>query len=249
MMCTKISQEDEQLNDWMDTLADWYTTPLGEAVIQAIDEQLADCLPNIWGNYFLQSGSVAQQQWLRHSAISRKFTISPQTVRHCPSVCASELQLPLLDSSLDLLFSPLQLESYPDVSTILAEYDRVLRAGGHLLICGINPVSFWGLPQLFVKSSHPCPFFQGHLHTANSIRRRLSQLGYQLDFLRSFFYRPPVSSKRCLSKTEFFEHMGKMLWPFPAGFYLLLMQKRVAAPMSVKPLWQFREYVIGKEFA
>ena len=49
--------------------------------------------------------------------------------------------------------------------------------------------------------------------------------GYTQCALTSFYYIPPVTNEFLIRKLEFLNEMGKMVWPFPAGFYCLIMQK------------------------
>ncbi len=63
------------------------------------------------------------------------------------------------------------------------------------------------------------------LTSAFAVKRMMLHRGYRQCVLTSFYYIPPVASEFLIRKLEFFNEMGKMIWPFPAGFYCFIVQK------------------------
>ena len=55
---------------------------------------------------------------------------------------------------------------------------------------------------------------------------------------QQFLLHPPVTNKTLINHLEFLNQMGKMIWPFPAGFYCLIMQKY----QPVGPTALFNQY-------
>ena len=55
--------------------------------------------------------------------------------------------LPFPANSLDLVVLPHTLELHADPHATLREVERVLVPEGRVVICGVNPVSLWGLRQ------------------------------------------------------------------------------------------------------
>jgi hypothetical protein len=51
--------------------------------------------------------------------------------------------------------------------------------------------------------------------------------------LSSFYYIPPVKNEWMINNLSFFNEMGKMIWPFPAGLYCFIAQKYEATPPSL----------------
>jgi hypothetical protein len=58
-----------------------------------------------------------------------------------------------------------------------------------------------------------------------SLKHDMLSRGYSLCLLDSFYYIPPVANRKWIHYLEFLNEVGKMVWPFPAGFYCLVMQK------------------------
>ena len=103
---------------------------------------------------------------------------------------------------------------------------------GHLVFMGINPLSFWGLSSCI--KTLPC-FGRAHvkLRSAMWLKNKLNLRGYQLCDLKSFYFIPPLMHEYWIKRLEFLNQMGKMIWPFPAGFYCLVVQKREIIDNSI----------------
>jgi malonyl-CoA O-methyltransferase len=64
-------------------------------------------------------------------------------------VCADAAALPLADASIDLLFSNLCLQWLPDLPAVFAQFRRVLRPGGRLLLSSFGPGTLGELREAF----------------------------------------------------------------------------------------------------
>jgi len=69
---------------------------------------------------------------------------------HC--VCADAAALPLADASIDLLFSNLCLQWLPDLPALFAEFRRVLRPGGRVLLSSFGPQTLSELRAAFASA-------------------------------------------------------------------------------------------------
>lgn len=71
------------------------------------------------------------------------------TLSKLPSlICADALDLPLQNSSIDLVWSNLTLPYIQDINTFLTEIRRVLVIGGVFLISGFGVDTFWQLREM-----------------------------------------------------------------------------------------------------
>jgi len=66
-------------------------------------------------------------------------TIRPGWLRPVARVCANALDLPLADSSVDILFSNLCIQWIADIPALLDEFLRVLRPGGYVAFSTFGP--------------------------------------------------------------------------------------------------------------
>ena len=60
--------------------------------------------------------------------------------------------LPIETNSIDLVLLPHILEFSSNPHQILREVQRVLMPEGHVIVCGFNPRSLWGVRGLFGRS-------------------------------------------------------------------------------------------------
>ena len=229
------------------TLNEWYATELGQVVSAMISEQVRPILQSVFGYHALQLGVEQQTAWLEHTPISHKIFLSQNRQAQQASIIAPFTQIPFAGQSIDCILAPHTLSYTQDVRQTIAEIDRVLMNNGHAIFIGFNRISWWGLTRSILTGSHDAPWnapFYGSFQLAHVLR----EYGYAIDTITDFFYRPPLSSQYWLDKTRFLETMGDLVWPYPGGIYLLHAQKRTNSLTRIKPLWSFRNIVIGKRY-
>ncbi len=87
--------------------------------------------------------------------LSNPFARAPQ------QVCADARALPLADASVDVLFSNLCLQWVDDLDAVFAEFRRVLRPDGLMLVSTFGPETLWELREAFAQADeapHVIPF-------------------------------------------------------------------------------------------
>lgn len=199
----------------------WFLTPQGQAVARAFVAELQSAHMMLKGKYLLQLGNCGSNPWLDGFAYQAKWVLSPESGF---SVAGSINALPLERESVDCIIAPLTLETCAHNKHPIDEMDRVLKPMGHMVFLGINPWSFWGASlrwgrlSCFAQVSAP---FSSSL----SLKHAMLARGYRQCWLSSFYYLPPIGSEFWLHKLEFLNQMSKMIWPYPAGFYCLIIQK------------------------
>jgi SAM-dependent methyltransferase len=143
--------------------------------------------------------------------------------------------LPFPDQSLDLVVMPHTLELAQDAHRSLAEVARVLRPEGRVVICGLNPMSLWGLRQqgghmMQSLGGSQRPLFlprDGDFIGYWRLRDWLRLLGFEIEIGRLGCYRPPLSSQRWLDRFEWMEWLGQRWWPVLGAVYFVVAVKRV----------------------
>jgi hypothetical protein len=212
-------------------LDNWFYSPQGMWVSQRFVETLLPYKDILRGNHLLQLGHCGTNPWLNALSFSYKWLASPYPSHQQHQVITSLSQLPLEKSSMDCICAPLTMEAFVQRHAVLDEMDRVLKPMGHLVIFGINPFSLWGgtakLGLLSGLSSQSL-----HLFTSFSVNRACIARGYKQHALINFGYLPAVRSSACFKQLFFIEEVGKMLWPYPAGFYCYIAQKYEPQPST-----------------
>ena len=202
----------------------WFDKPLGGAVAESIQKQIELNRVSVLGEC-LQIGTTTTILKNNHGFMHiHKFM--PCFNTHA-NVIGTIDALPFANQSFSMVFLPFTLEVASDFSPLLNEVNRVLTDDGLILIAGINPWSLWGAAHLICSNNLWSKGTKDiHLHSSLRLYAWLSSSGFQVDWIKSFFYRPPFSSKNTLKKTRFLEPIGQIFWPYPGGLYLLLAQKR-----------------------
>lgn len=221
---------DEQITQYT-ALDSWFKIPQGMRVAQAFVSELQGPANLLSGKILLQLGLCGDSPWLSMLRFRHKWIISP--FEKPSTITASMLALPIERSSIDCIIAPMTLDLFNADKNPINEIDRVLKPMGYVVFLGINPVSFWGIAARWgnlrgviqAKNTGGC--------SSLSLKKNMLARGYSQCLLNSFYYIPPVKNRRLIQHCEFFNEMGKMIWPFPAGFYCLILQKYQAADPSL----------------
>jgi len=218
-MALLIEQQIEQFH----SLDEWFKTPLGASVAAEFKKQLEPVLNYLKGESLLQLGHCGSNLWLDQLLFQHKWIASPQIAKDISLACSLN-QIPLQRNSLDCVVSPLVMEPFSSPLFILDEIDRILKPMGYLIIFCFNPWSLWGgaLKSGLLDCYAKKPLT---MYTSFYLNRILMQRGYVQRSLSHFYYLPPVKKSSTLKKMYFLNEMGKMLWPFPSGFYCYIAQK------------------------
>lgn len=172
---------------------------------------------------------------LRQSRIPHRFYASAGSRG---SLLCDFSQLPLATTSVDLLLLPHVLEFAEQPHQVLRDAERVLVPEGHLIVCGFNPVSLWGLRyKLCGRASYP---WRGKFIPLMRIKDWLALLGLEVVAGRMACYEPPVTSSQWLQSMAWMEKAGDRWWPMMGGIYFLVARKRVAGMRLIRPQWGTR---------
>ena len=213
----------------------YFFTRHGRFLAKEIKKNLQLILPSLPGERLLQLGIEEHSDWLHSSKIDKKIVLLPYKDTQQCSAHTSMYDLPLTTHSIDVALCPFTLEILDNELSFISEVDRVLTENGLIVFIGVNPVSLWGAAR-FIGS----PAFYGKHYLSFSRANRVINLclnfGYRLKHLSRFCYWPPCVKHD--SSRRFFEAMGKMILPFPANFYLLVMHKETFQPIT--PTWSIQ---------
>jgi SAM-dependent methyltransferase len=157
----------------------------------------------------------------------------------CHAVVCDFTDLPFATQSLDLVVLPHALESASDPHACLREVDRVLVAGGQVVITGFNALSLWGARQAIGRLGGPLYLPQrGELISPRRVRDWLRLLSFEVTAGRYGCYRPAACSQSWLDRWRFMDKAGDRWWPMLGAAYVLVATKRVRSMRLIGKAWQ-----------
>jgi len=228
----------------MDT---WFKTPQGRRVADAFTAELAPIYEQLKGERLLQLGSCGENRWLSLLKFNVKWLINPCLLPPKTAAVSSLTALPIERDSIDCIIAPLTLEAFERPKSPIDEIDRILKPMGYVIFFGVNPLSFWGAALRWNYLKCFGVVSSVTLMSSMTLKHEMMHRGYRQCFLDSFYYIPPVTSEYFIDKLEFFNEMGKMIWPFPAGFYCLIMQKYQYVSPFMTSKQAEEDLVLGKK--
>lgn len=206
------------------SLNKWFQTPLGNYLAQEFYNELKRFDRYLEGDILLQLGHCGDNIWLPELNFKRHWVASPFALNHKSQLLCAFDQLPFSRNSLDCILAPLTIEPFKNSLSLLDEIDRVLKPMGYVIFLSLNPWSLWGL-TMRAGMLHCYHNSDIKMRSAYRINRILQQRGYKQCSLTSLCYIPPINNSLMINKMTFIDEMGRMLWPFPAGYYCYIAQK------------------------
>lgn len=136
-------------------------------------------------------------------------------------------RLPQLeDTSCDLLISTLALAHIPDMEEALAEWKRVLRKGGDIILTDYHPEAFAKGADRTFRYQGQTIAIQNHIHTLDKLRQTAAGLG--LDIVR-FYERKIDTSVRHYYERQAALHVYERFENVPIIYGMHLKKRHVAA--------------------
>ena len=154
--------------------------------------------------------------------------------------------LPFAAQSLDLVVLPHTLELSADPHATLREAERVLMPEGRVVICGLNPVSLWGLKQR--RALLAARFGIGRRHMPDAfdfigylrLRDWLRLLSFEVDAVQFGCWRPAMRSQTWLDRHDWMDRAGPRWWPIFGAAYFVVATKRVPGMRKLEAGWKKR---------
>jgi SAM-dependent methyltransferase len=181
----------------------WFDTPLGQHLLAAERNLVDQMLSRRFGYHLLQLG-CADLQLHDKSPMGHKFAFRPwqapgiaDQAAATHAAIADMESIPLTSESVDLVLLHHALDFSPYQHQLLREVERVLIAGGHVVIVGFNPLSSWGLRNKlqFFRRTCRAPWHASMLGTLR-LTDWLKLLDFQVEQIRYGMYSLPVISAR-----------------------------------------------------
>ncbi|MEG1454513.1 MAG: methyltransferase domain-containing protein, partial [Comamonas sp.] len=146
----------------------WLDSPTGRYLLDWEQQRCDEAVADVFGYHSLQLGLPMLQglranrmphRWLAlESGAEAAAWAGAAPAQDWPAQAVLEASaLPFAEASLDLLVLPHTLERTADPHGALREVARVLVPEGRVVICGINPASWWGMQSALSPRSARLP--------------------------------------------------------------------------------------------
>ena len=221
----------------------WLESPLGNAVLAAERTVLQEELGDVFGFELLQIGAWGDGSQLEFAARTQHRRLIDPLASGNGAIRADYHALPIATGSVEAVLLPHTLELAPRPHDLLREADRVLRGEGHLVICGFNPLSPWGVRHLVGGRRFPPGI--SRLLGDHRVRDWLRLLGFEIASTRRYLFTPPWQGLAAGRVPAWLEARGPQFAAPFAGAYLLKARKRVHAVTPIRPVWQKRPQLVG----
>ena len=229
------------MNDQIIDMHDWFATPPGRYLLAWERAQLDLAVADIFGFHALQLG-LPELDALAANRMPHRW-LATQAPTSGAAFTTDFSALPFPANSLDLVVLPHSLELSTDPHTTLREVERVLVPEGRVVICGLNPVSLWGLRQRRTQLYHRFGFGKVFMPQSQLIgywrmRDWLRLLGFEVEVGQFGCYRPALSNEKWLQRFDWMDRAGDRWWPILGAVYFLVAVKRVRGMILLSPAWK-----------
>lgn len=217
---------------WLDaqqSLAQWYSTGLGQSIVENLENRLSESLRDVFGYQGLLVGNFEpERDLLVYAGLHRKLTLDAPG--RSADINADALQLPIASDTMKLVVLWHTLDFCDNPHQALREADRILMEDGQLIIIGFNPVSAFGVRHLLTGWRRKSPW-HGRFYSRWRLKDWLSVLDYRVLRSEASFIRPPFNSERLLRRLEGMERLQPWLGGL-GGVYILQARKQTI-PMTL----------------
>jgi SAM-dependent methyltransferase len=215
-------------------LETFYESRMGQVARRLISRRLREHWPDLTGQRLLGFGYAAP--YLRQFAESdRALEAMPALEDVAPltqsgrvrTALVDEQALPFPDAYFDCLLVVHGLEVAESQRPFLRELWRVLQPAGRLVIVAPNRASLWA-------QFETSPFGHGQPYSRGQLQRLLEQALFRPESWDSALYMPPFGRHRTARTGDFWERLGRRLWPRLAGVHIVAATKSLYVPVPAK---------------
>jgi SAM-dependent methyltransferase len=218
----------------------WLNHASGAHVLDAEQKFLPHLISQYYGKHALLIGTPKQQVLLKASVMPIQHLLSPlpshHHVKNMGSIESDLVELPLASGSVDMVILPHMLEYLDNPRQLLSEACRIVKPEGHIIICGFNPFSFWGLRKLFAR--HKNIPWSGSFIAPTQIKSWLGLADFKLVRQSMILFRPPITNAKVYKRLKFLEWLGKKCFAPLGGVYVLVAQAKVIPLTPIKLRWK-----------
>jgi SAM-dependent methyltransferase len=217
----------------------WLQSDFGRYLLRHEHQVLRDKFPELPGYRMLRLGLSDDVEALDCFKQIHRFSMHPCEHNGNHAAIADYAELPLMSETVDVMLLHHAIEFSTSPKAVLAEANRVVVPGGHLILCLFNPYGPMGIlkypMQLFFNRAQ----YGFHNLRLGRVSDWLSLLNFHVVQIEHGAYNVPINSSASAEHDSRWERACQKI-RFPLGnFYMIRAVKRV--PRGIRgtaPAWQ-----------
>jgi len=218
----------------------WLNQGLGVQLLNAEKDLLEGFLNGIYGKHVLLIGVPAQGELIKSLLVPYHLLLSPLLTTppkdEIRGIESTLNELPIASGSVSLVVLPHSLELVDNPRQVLSEACRIVQPEGHIIICGFNPFSLWGVRKWFPQKKDLQ--LNRRFHKAGTIINWLNLADFELIRLARTFYRPPLANEKISKSLRFLEWIGRKCHLPWGGVYMLMARAKVVPLTPIRWRWK-----------
>lgn len=223
-----MTQTFSQALSRQDKVASWLQSSVGMLLLEAERAPLEKVLAPLFGSYLLHYSPCTAEL---PKPANLRYTLRLTPAGGGGDILCAEGAWPIEPYGMDAVVLQHALDFAQNPHQLLREAALSVRAGGHLVIVGINPWSSWGLTHLWARDG----LGEAHCLSAKRVQDWLKLLGFALEKRELGCYRPPLASLGWQQRLERCEPFAQRRQLPGAGFYLLVARKLMLGARPPRP--------------
>ena len=215
-------------------LNSWWSSTLGQLVIQVETEKLVKVFPQVFGYHILLLGLVAQFKMIEYSVIPYQSVVNPfhRDKGVTKTITGQWDCLPFATNSVDVVVLPHTLDFSENASEVIQEACRVLIPEGRLLVFGLNPYSLWRLKSSWSRGKKALPWCCD-FKSVGFVKRELADADFQILEQDYFLFQPPMQNIHAMEKLGFLNKISRFGLKGLSGIYFIEAQKKVQSLRAI----------------
>ncbi|MBU2865197.1 class I SAM-dependent methyltransferase [Reinekea forsetii] len=209
-------------------LSQWYTTGLGEILINAEKSLVSRAVSGRFASVMVQLDSGHHDALFEKRLFGSGIIVSQLEHRAlCPSVQAEPESLPFEPESVDMVLMHHTLDVCDDPYQAVREGAIALKPGGLLIVIGFNPFSLWGLMALIKGRRKSAGVWSSRFIRSGRVEDWMHLLNFELERHERHIFMPPILKPKKLTQSERLSKLFRSIFPFAGSVYLLVGYKQV----------------------
>lgn len=223
-------------------LRQFYASPLGEHARGLIEDAIYHLWPPASNESILGIGFATpyldgyrEQGMSVHACMpARQGAAYWPPAKNNLVLLAHESELPFPENSMNRVLLVHSVENSEQLSGMMQEIWRVLTPGGRVLVVAPNRIGFWA-------RSPRSPFGYGRPFSLAQMRDLMAEHQFTPTRSRPVLFTPPTHLETVWRAAKKIESLGRILFPFIGGVWLVEAEKQVYASIR-QPIHSKRSY-------